>query len=84
MAADRGSDHPNPEVCTMTDKKDGGPAFPTQDYDGMSLRDWFAGQALNGLISASDNLEDLGPAVRLAYQLADDMLVERSDEEPQI
>ena len=38
---------------------DGGPAFPFQDWDpaihsqridtGMSLRDWFAGQALAGL-----------------------------------
>ncbi len=38
-------------------KTDGGPAFPIpcQDggipiQDGMSLRDWFAGQAMNGLV----------------------------------
>ena len=46
----------------MSEKKDGGPAFPTAGYDGpdhtqaqtegMTLRDWFAGQALNGLLSA--------------------------------
>ena len=29
------------------EKNDGGPAFPRAPYDpGMSLRDWFAGQAL--------------------------------------
>lgn len=41
--------------------KDGGPAFPypANQYgahdrcDGMSLRDWFAGQALPGLLNAA-------------------------------
>lgn len=42
----------------MTKQNDGGPAFPFQANDrsnldmqtgGMSLRDWFACQALNGL-----------------------------------
>jgi hypothetical protein len=40
----------------MTDKATGGPAFPGPatrtyqfDHDGMSLRDWLAGQALAGL-----------------------------------
>lgn len=41
-------------------EKDGGPAFPLQDWDeaihskrnsyGMPLRDWFAGKALQGII----------------------------------
>ncbi len=43
---------------TMMD--DGGPAFPTDaqsalqhdHYEGMSLRDWFAGQAVPGLLTA--------------------------------
>jgi hypothetical protein len=35
---------------------DGGPAFPNNDahgcaYAGMTLRDWFAGQALAGLLA---------------------------------
>lgn len=35
---------------------DGGPAFPNNDshgcaYTGMTLRDWFAGQALPGLLA---------------------------------
>lgn len=38
----------------MEKKRDGGPAFPgdsfaSQHNHGMSLRDWFAGQALAGL-----------------------------------
>lgn len=47
------------------DKKDGGPAFPAElvtervggqitrwsTYKGMSLRDWFAGMAMQGLLS---------------------------------
>lgn len=37
---------------------DGGRAFPMStvdgySQDGMSLRDWFAGQALNGLLAAN-------------------------------
>ena len=32
--------------------KDGGPAFPLYEEDGMSLRDWFAGQALAGILAA--------------------------------
>lgn len=42
--------------------KDGGPAFPRPysedesvyypDQEGMSLRDWFAGQAMQGIIAA--------------------------------
>jgi len=40
----------------MTDKKTGGSAFPNsklaQDQTGgMTLRDWLAGQALNGMIT---------------------------------
>jgi hypothetical protein len=40
----------------MTDRlKDGGPAFPREythkGHSGMSLRDWFAGQALAGSLS---------------------------------
>ena len=69
--------------------KDGGPAFPSdmestgnldnQNY-GMSLRDWFAGQAL----SASDWSEWAGkekfPAMgEKCYQLADAMIAQRGE-----
>lgn len=76
--------------------KDGGPAFPTQDYDrgaaqagfavtvtdnpGMSLRDWFAGQALNGYV-AYHPASIMGPFVEetavLAYQYANAMIKAR-------
>lgn len=88
----------------MTKPHDGGPAFPeperiagdgrplTEDHGyrqpGMSLRDYFAGQALTGLMLAplSDTLERVLPidewvmedfAVE-AYRLADAMLAERA------
>ena len=38
----------------MSTINDGGPAFPRHAYDGhdgMTLRDWFAGQALAGLLA---------------------------------
>ncbi len=43
---------------------DGGAAFPIVAYgvpkDGMTLRDWFAGQALAGILANRDLLEKLG------------------------
>jgi hypothetical protein len=74
---------------------DGGPAFPqvlsgnpilimdgstiTLAGSGMSLRDWFAGQALNGLMSDSEARSDLRPReVAIdCYNMADAMLVAR-------
>jgi hypothetical protein len=63
---------------------DGGPAFPS-DYipgtattPGMSLRDWFAGQALAGLLSkgqSTSNAKSWMPEE--AYELADAMLAAR-------
>lgn len=38
----------------MSNQNDGGPAFPCNDehgYSGMSLRDWFAGMAMQAMIS---------------------------------
>jgi len=67
----------------------GGPAFPDhidtahfeiEDFPGMSLRDWFAGQALSGLIGKY-NLKapgDQDTVSKMAYELADAMLTERS------
>lgn len=59
--------------------KDGGSAFP-RTFDGqgngMSLRDWFAGQAMIGLIQAEHN--NLREHVsRMSYVYADAMLTER-------
>ena len=71
-------------------KPDGGPAFP--EYDtfngrlsaGMSLRDWFAGQALSAWVIATVDPEasdwDCTWLARLAYRTADAMLAERDKE----
>jgi hypothetical protein len=90
----------------MSDTKDGGPAFPrltglhgdhvrTPNYraevaGGMSLRDWFAGQALAGYASVPDPrtapsgkeiaewcAEVAGQDASYCYMLADAMLAER-------
>lgn len=58
---------------------DGGPAFPAETFDvgGMSLRDWFAGQALAG-ICADPNAGGSNKAIAVtAYSLADAMLEAR-------
>lgn len=48
---------------------------------GMSLRDWFAGQALVGLLSNSDWMRKLEqtqtPNVVMAYRIADEMMFSR-------
>jgi hypothetical protein len=56
----------------------GGTAFPVpESYGtrlGMSLRDWFAGQALVGLCAYDETPEGLA---RASYQVADAMLKAR-------
>jgi hypothetical protein len=60
------------------------PVFPRPDHDyqGMTLRDYFAGQALTALIaeaySAAGTL-DLSDVVPFAYSFADDMITQRHD-----
>ena len=73
-----------------TKPNDGGPAFPYRDedgeggfdqYSGISMRDWFAGQALNGIIAhpgmEPDDASKKGCAM-LAYEYADAMIAERN------
>ena len=77
----------------MSKINDGGYAFPQalngdDDYngaEGMSLRDWFAGQALAGLCMREDALhpnedsgepESLCAISQVAWQYADEMLFE--------
>ena len=72
----------------MSDDKYGGPAFPrassnyAQPQDGMSLRDWFAGQALAGIMANSKLMivldEKKQDPAFCAYQMADFMLSERN------
>lgn len=82
----------------MTQKKDGGPAFPSTDFGsrkGMTLRDWFAGQALAAMIMKSPFFDTQGEngskissedikqfkldMAASAYAYADAMLAEREN-----
>ena len=60
-----------------------GPAFPNyHDSTGMTLRDWFAGQALADLAAvdtAGDGKVDAGAVAQLCYQLADAMIAQRGE-----
>ena len=75
----------------MSEKPDGGPAFPLQDWDehiqsarrdtGLSMRDYFAAKAMQGDL-ANPTLDWEVPdfeegLVRQAYLIADAMLKER-------
>jgi len=71
----------------MSEKiEDGGPAFPSGKsetpgyenshpyYEGMSLRDWFAGQALAGLLALRGDELGWESASVDAYRYADAMI----------
>ena len=68
----------------MTQPNDGGPAFPrpasqhSGPQEGMSLRDWFAGQALAGLLACPKVLGDFDRLSKESYKWADAMLKARS------
>ena len=71
----------------MSTKNDGGPAFPqfnSEGLRGMSLRDWFAGQALSAMLSMTEtyvavtsNKVTPDEIVGGCYQWADAMLAAR-------
>jgi hypothetical protein len=80
----------------MSKIEDGGPAFPVETYGngrgkqtspdagwetGLSIRDWFAGQALGGL-AANPTLDrqKWHDYARGSYAMADAMLAERNKE----
>lgn len=84
--------------CLPHVKPDGGPAFPRTvqswnghltPHDGMSLRDWFAGQALSGVASDPRGTVQVAKAAgvegraleyasAVAYELADAMIAARA------
>ena len=77
----------------MSKPNDGGPAFPmtvqedidccpryAAGYGGMSLRDYFAGQALAGMLADSTRQGSLENYAEDAYGIADAMLAEREKE----
>jgi hypothetical protein len=70
----------------MSDQiNDGGQAFPmsfgcdSENYSGMSLRDWFAGQALVGLLAYSGEMCGKGNWADLAFAHADAMIAARKE-----
>lgn len=78
----------------MRELDDGRPAFPDHidnintdivDFPGMSLRDWFAGKALPGMLDNARHLllstQEMPSAEVIAhavYKMADAMIAERS------
>lgn len=65
------------------------PAFPqecevdprfSRTFSGLSMRDWFAGQALMSMLGTPMVIrdEDYATAAKLSYRFADAMLAERS------
>ena len=69
----------------MTAKNDGGPAFPHGDpthggEDGMTLRDYFAGRAMQSYLLDKDRDSfTFGQWARVSYEMADAMLEARGD-----
>jgi hypothetical protein len=68
--------------AAMTDKQTGGPAFPGVDdlgdpYHGMTLRDYFAAKALQGLLACAEADGTNDDFARWAYKYADAMLKAR-------
>lgn len=66
----------------MSDKKTGGPAFPCDNCNsnlGITMRDYFAAKALNGMLSGRpDDLQITAREwAKVAYEVADAMLVAR-------
>lgn len=68
----------------MSDKDDGGPAFPTVDANrgdevgtpGMTLRDYFAAKAMQGLLSDTEFDVGATSTAQIAFAIADAMIAE--------
>jgi hypothetical protein len=56
---------------------DSGPAFPNMIKEGMSLRDWFAGQALTAMSKLLPEVWNEHDVAKIAYVIADAMLKAR-------
>jgi hypothetical protein len=85
---------PDEKPETSAPIEDGGPAFPLQDWDecihsrrtetGMTLRDWFAGQALAGFAANPRMIDSRSPATleivsEWSFEAADAMLKARRE-----
>ena len=70
----------------MSARADGGPAFPTPGYnqpEGITLRDYFAAKAMQGLYANPDYTDQTATVcAQWAYELADAMLAAREAVKP--
>jgi hypothetical protein len=66
-------------TTNLIERPDNPPAFPREGYNqlGMTLRDWFAGQALAGLCVTFCDGETYKHVSQTAYRHADAMLAAR-------
>ena len=70
----------------MQEKYDGGPAFPHIDSEcgrfeeGMTLRDYFAAKALQGIMACNGVYEDEKKLAQWCYEQADAMLEAREQQ----
>jgi len=66
------------QTMLRADGSDGGPGFPALagQHLGMSLRDFFAAQAIQAIIQTTQHAS-IGLQAAMAYETADAMLAER-------
>lgn len=69
----------------MSKENNGGPAYPTQGYEGLTVRDYFAAKAMQGWLASYPESEQHPVATHrenmvaeLSYLLADAMLKARA------
>lgn len=68
----------------MATKNTGGPAFPVpglqadEDFNGMSLRDYFAAKAMAAMLAEPNLQATRDEFAKYAYEMADAMLAARS------
>ena len=65
----------------MADRIDDGdaPAFPSEHFSGMTLRDYFAAKAMQAIVSMPNNEGTIEQDVDTAYRCADAMLKARDE-----
>ncbi|GKI83995.1 hypothetical protein [Klebsiella variicola] len=70
----------------MSKENNGGPAYPTQGYEGLTLRDYFAAKAMQGWLASYPESNQHPVATHhenmvaeLSYMMADAMLKAREE-----
>nr|UVM90515.1 MAG: hypothetical protein [Bacteriophage sp.] len=74
------------EVMKMSKENNGGPAYPTQGYEGLTVRDYFAAKAMQGWLASYPESNQHPVATHhenmvaeLSYLMADAMLKAREE-----